>query len=319
MRERFSGFPWLASAWADYMELEFTRESVHLTSKKWPAPAAAARVRELSVKAADSERRARVAEYLLLQYESLFPFLVDYRDVADAGAEELALAPMGASVGEPEDGDAAAQWLTPQEYRRLPDTQKYQLALDRYWMKQKTRWEIGRDYERFIGYKYERLGFFVRYQGILEGFSDFGRDLIASKDGVVEIVQCKYWSQHRQIHEKHIFQLLGTALAYKLEHPTQQVTAVFVTTTSLSERAKQFAEELGAAVPFLIREREPFEQYPCIKCNVSRRGGSKIYHLPFDQQYDAVLIEEERLERYVTTVAEAEKLGYRRAKRWLGA
>lgn len=55
-----------------------------------------------------------------------------------------------------------------------------------------------------------------------------------------------------------------------------------------------------------------------LKCNVSRRTGEKIYHLPFDQQYDRTLIEEERNECYVETVAEAEKLGYRRAFRWRG-
>ena len=47
-----------------------------------------------------------------------------------------------------------------------------------------------------------------------------------------------------------------------------------------------------------------------------RRTGEKIFHLPFDQQYDSVLIEEERLERYVETVAEAESLGFRHAYRW---
>jgi hypothetical protein len=27
-----------------------------------------------------------------------------------------------------------------------------------------------------------------------------------------------------------------------------------------------------------------------IKCNISKRSGEKIYHLPFDQQYDKVKI-----------------------------
>jgi hypothetical protein len=39
-------------------------------------------------------------------------------------------------------------------------------------------------------------------------------------------------------------------------------------------------------------------------------------HLPFDQQYDATLVELERGERWVSTVAEAEALGFRRAWRW---
>ena len=54
-----------------------------------------------------------------------------------------------------------------------------------------------------------------------------------------------------------------------------------------------------------------------IKCNLSNNG-EKIFHLPFDQQYDKIKIEPEKKEQYVTTVYEAFELGYRRAKRWRG-
>jgi hypothetical protein len=90
------------------------------------------------------------------------------------------------------------------------------------------------------------------------------------------------------------------------------VSACFVTSTKLSDRAKQFANELQIK----IVEDLPLEHYPCIKCNVSRINGTKIYHLPFDQQYDRTIIEEERNEYYVETVKEAESLGFRRAFRW---
>jgi hypothetical protein len=58
--------------------------------------------------------------------------------------------------------------------------------------------------------------------------------------------------------------------------------------------------------------------YPCIKCNISRTDDTKIYHLPFDQQYDKTIIEPDRMECYVETVEEAETLGFRRAFRWKG-
>jgi hypothetical protein len=260
-----------------------------------------------------------LAEYVLAYYESLFPFLVDFRE--EAAADDVgAVVEDGLNDGVPPDEafDNARRWLTADEFKKLPTARKYQLALDRYWAKRKTRWEVGRDFERYIGYTYEIRGYNVQYQGIIEGFADFGRDLIATNAGEAEIVQCKYWSAHRTIHEKHIFQLLGTALAYKLEHPSETVSAVFVTSTTLSERAREFADQLSVLMPFLVRENEQFEQYPCIKCNVSRKNGEKIYHLPFDQQYDKVLIEEERTERYASTVEEAENLGFRRAQRWLG-
>ena len=53
-----------------------------------------------------------------------------------------------------------------------------------------------------------------------------------------------------------------------------------------------------------------------IKCN-NAHNGEKIYHLPFDQQYDKIKIRENDL--YVQTVIEAEELGYRRAKRWVAS
>ena len=87
-----------------------------------------------------------------------------------------------------------------------------------------------------------------------------------------------------------------------------------MTSTSLSQRAYQFAKELKIKTI----ENYPLKDYPCIKCNVSRRDGTKIYHLPMDQQYDKTLIEEERNECYVETVADAEALGFRRAYRWRG-
>jgi hypothetical protein len=65
-----------------------------------------------------------------------------------------------------------------------------------------------------------------------------------------------------------------------------------------------------------FQEQFPLADYPRIKCNVARASGERIYHLPFDQQYDSTVIESDRGERFVTTVAEAEQLGFRRAWRW---
>ena len=57
---------------------------------------------------------------------------------------------------------------------------------------------------------------------------------------------------------------------------------------------------------------------PRIKCNISR-GGERIYHLPFDQQYDTTVITPNTGELWAQTVAEAETAGFRRAWRWLAA
>lgn len=63
-----------------------------------------------------------------------------------------------------------------------------------------------------------------------------------------------------------------------------------------------------------IRENEIFDKtYPCVKCNINKTSGEKIYHLPFDQQYDRIKIDINKGECYVFTVKEAENLGFRRA------
>ena len=92
------------------------------------------------------------------------------------------------------------------------------------------------------------------------------------------------------------------------------VSATLVTSNNVSEEARMFAEVLGVRV----QENVPLEPYPCIKCNISLRDGSRIYHLPFDQQYDRTVIDGSRGECYVAAVQEAEELGFRRAFRWRG-
>jgi hypothetical protein len=46
------------------------------------------------------------------------------------------------------------------------------------------------------------------------------------------------------------------------------------------------------------------------------RDGERIYHLPFDEMYDATVVHPDRGEFYRATVAEAEEEGFRRAMRW---
>jgi len=314
--EKTEGFPWLAEAYADYLYFRDLKKADYLAYKPHPAIRAAEQVREVASQRRVAEKLYRVLKYKLEYYENLFPWLLDFTgdDIDDLIRQIMEKKQSGkGEIHEPD--DPAKKWLTQAEYSQLPTVEKYQLALDRYWQKKKTRWEIGRDYERYIGYLYEVKGYGVYYQGIVEGLADLGRDLICTQGDNAEIIQCKRWSKDKQIHEKHIFQLYGTAVAYRIDHPDRRVSSCFVTTTILSDRAKQFAQELRIK----ILENYPLnEHYPCIKCNVSRRDGTKIYHLPFDQQYDRTIVEEERNECYVQTVYEAESLGFRRAFRWRG-
>ena len=68
-----------------------------------------------------------------------------------------------------------------------------------------------------------------------------------------------------------------------------------------------------------FKENIEVDDYTCIKCNIGRDmyGETKIYHLPFDQQYDSTKISKKG-EFYAMTVAEAEEAGFRRAFKWFG-
>ncbi len=230
--------------------------------------------------------------------------------------------PKGAD-DEDEGIDPAAVYLTAAERDsdKLTRAEKFQRVLDRYWTRRKTPWEIGRDYERYVGYLHERDGFKVEYHGIARGYEDLGRDLICIKGDDIRVIQCKCWSGEKVIHEKHVCQLIGTTIMYektRIIDPTlfgkPSITSWLYTSTNVSETAAKFASMLGVQ----LVQKVPLGRYPAIKCNVSLRDATKIYHLPFDQQYDRTLIEFKD-ECYVETVVEAEALGFRRAFRWQGS
>jgi hypothetical protein len=311
IKERQIGFPSLAKAFEDYLELQDKSIIDFLRYKDKPAIKASELVSKYSTRSRQAVAEKKVLEYLVLYYESIAPFLLDLKEeVSDITDEDRF---MLAEYTQEEREDAVSTFLTKDEYRRLGTDEKNQLALERYWGRKKSKWQIGKMYERYVGYLYERDGYDVEYHGIFKGLEDLGRDIIARKGNEVVVVQCKNWSKFKTIFENHVFQFFGTVFQFKDSYPDKDVTGVFATTTELSETARRFAKELK------IDLRENFKMdkgYPCIKCNISSVDGSKIYHLPFDQQYDRVKIEPEKGEFYCATVQEAVKKGFRRAYRY---
>ena len=324
-KQKSMGFPWLANAYAEFFALEDKKIEEHLKFKKRPAYQAADAVKEVSQRRREAELRYRVTKYKIEYYENLFPWLSDL--IAEDEKEDFLVSNNDQSKNE----DSAQTWLTSEEFGKLPTYEKYQLALERYVKRNKTKWEIGRDYERYVGYVWEQEGYKVTYHGIIDGFEDLGRDLIATKNNKTDVIQCKYWSKHKTIHEKHIFQLFGTTMEFWLQTNKinsspkgliefanllmdERVTPIFITSTSLSNKAKKIAQILNVNV----YEDYRMNSYPRIKCNVSSRTKEKIYHLPFDQQYDKILIEPEKGEFYADSVREAEAAGFRRASKWMG-
>lgn len=325
--EKEIGFPWLANAIADYYENLDNIYSSYLERKKRPAIIQAERIKEISKEKTLFKKEYLIMKYTIKYYEGLFPWLSEYVGInSDALIEAL-----HSEKRTSENEDPVLNYIQRGEYLNLNVSERNQKALDRYWSSNKTPWQIGRDYERYIGYLYEIDGYQVQYFGIEKGLEDLGRDLICVKDGITEVVQCKYWSKVKNIpiRENHINQLFGTTVKHHIDHSIKEgsnlhtflddyskgkILGTIVTSTVLSETALQFSKTLKIKVK---QEVDLNYNYPSIKCNINPVTKEKIYHLPFDQQYDNTRINFKSGEFYAKTVLEAEKKGFRRAFKWL--
>ena len=308
MLERNGGFKTLLSFIGYFEKLRDEPISSYLSRKSHPAFKAADVVREQTKRRREADFNNKRTQAMIEMYEQYAPFLIELKndipDVDDVNIFE--------EYNEEERLDSVVNYLTKEEYRKLPTIERNQLALDRFWSRPKSKWLIGKCYERYVGFLYEQKGYEVEYFGIDKKYEDMGRDLVCRKDKETLIIQCKYWAEFRTIYEKHIFQLFGTIFEYKETHPAEKVTAIFYTTTQLSPLARKIATTLNIE----LFESFKFEKnYPCIKCNISTLTQEKIYHLPFDQRYDDTKIDRKG-EKYCATVAEAETSGFRRAFRW---
>jgi hypothetical protein len=314
MRERATGVPTLVRAIDEYQRLADEALAVSLERKRHPALKAAEVLRTEAGRRRAAEREAKISRSILEYYEYVAPFLLDLREDPSTLDEEVSDEAF-AGYSEDERKDETTRYLTIDEYRRLPEPERNQRALERYWTRAHSSREIGRMYERYVGYLYELAGYKVQYTGIVNGLEDLGRDLVCSRGEETVVVQCKNWSRNKVIHEKHIFQLYGSIFLYQRDHRNETVSGAFFTTTGVSSVAQDAAEFLEIDV---VDNHEFDRRYPCIKCNIGRNH-ERIYHLPFDQQYDKVKVELSKGEMYCSTVTEAVAGGFRRALRYRGS
>jgi len=309
--EKSKGFPTLLQAIDYYEALRDKKIEDYLVHKSHPSIKGAEVVREEAQRRRKAEFESKRAKALVEYYESIAPFLLDFKDEIVDSVDDDKYRDYDAE----EQLDPVTQYLAKEEFRALPSVERNQKALDRFWARPKSKWMLGKLYERYVGYLYESAGYSVEYVGIFKGYEDLGRDLICQKGEDFVVIQCKNWAQFKTIHEKHIFQFFGTVFQYRDENPGRKVRAIFYTTTKLSDLARRFSQELGIE----LKENLKFEKaYPSIKCNISQANGTRIYHLPFDQQYDTCKIEKGKGEFYCSTVREAEDNGFRRAFRYKG-
>lgn len=310
-----SAIPYMASILADYETY-----GIEILAQKldWGCSVERAKkvlsIREIKKSTQQMIEQNLESKYQLAYLLELFPNLqdiieTDYNNLPTIKLDELA-----------EEYDKSRDWLSKEEYQQLNSIERNQLALDRYKESHnKSKWQIGRDYELYVGYLLTQKGYDVDFFGSYMGLEDLGRDLIAKKQNSIVIIQCKYWSKLKQIHEKHILQLYGTVMSYCIENNVllSNVKGFLITNISLSEVAKKMSKLLN------IEYVENLEKgdYPCIKCNINYdKFGirTKIYHLPFDQKYDVTKIDKKG-EFYAMTVREAEEAGFRRSFRWYGS
>lgn len=300
--------PWLAGQIADFEYLKDIKIAQKMRTKSHPALTSAQQVSEIAKEKRILQKQLKTCEYQISFLEALFPWL--------PGFEQISVKEAVTYARETESGyDNMRDYLSPEEYSKLSSAEKSDLALKRWKSKKRGEWEAGRDYERYIGYKYEADGYKVEYVGALLGKEDRGIDLIAEKGKEVKIIQCKRYSSVKNhfVHENTVAQLFGATAVHNMENPNSHAEGVIYTSSKLSDEAKRFAEYLKINVI----ENELLRDYPMIKCNLGK-SGEKIYHLPFDQQYDKIIISGKKQSCYVSSAVEAERLGYRRAYRWKG-
>lgn len=305
INEKAQSRPELANYLADLQYLLDLDRANQLLLTSPPAVKSKVRVQEIASEKRMLTKQNKQLQYQLDFFEQLFPWLEDFKEIPSDEAVSYASETFSTEY------ESVQKWLSPAEYQELSNSEKFQLALERWKNRKKTDWDVGIEYERYIGYRLECEGYKVTYSGASLGLNDMGRDLLATKDGVTLVIQCKRWAKEKTIHEKHIFQLYGSTAVLSVEKPNQIYKPVFVTTATLSDTARKCAEYCGIA----LVENCPIGDYPLIKCNFNKNG-EKIYHLPFDQQYDRVVVNKNDQCFFAWTTEEAEAAGFRRAFRW---
>ena len=321
IQKKDKGSQWYAEIYSELSALIDEKYIDYLENKKRPAPKKAAEARDIKKEKTFLNKKLKLLEYELNTLKSNLPIIEEIEE--DLIDKNEILSHLEHQNQKKEFNEVRDNLIKNEKSKKkLSETQKNQLALDKYINKNHNKLSIGRLYERYIGYLYELENWKVTFFGIVEGLEDLGRDLICQNEKTIKIVQCKNWGKENIIREKHIYQLFATSIHYKITNKEKikknklKVEPVFVYSNEVSEEANLAAKELKVE----LRKVSLDKTYPMIKCNINKVKGktTKIYHLPFDQQYDKIYIEKQKGEFYALNVKEAEKNGFRRAKRFFG-
>ena len=201
----------------------------------------------------------------------------------------------------------------PTEFYRVEELQirfeKWLIAVEN--ARAENKWKYGRDYERYVGYLFEREGFSVIYNGATLGSSDGGIDLFCFKSGIVYPIQCKRWKNQVGVEEIYKFaeaveSFKRNRSAYPIPLIYSKVMPLFYTTNGYTSDADRTASSKN--ITCQVQKFNSIREYPAVKC--TSKSGRKVYYLPFDRDFDSIHVGVYRGGCYKFSVLEAEQAGF---------
>ena len=190
----------------------------------------------------------------------------------------------------------------------LTNQDKLQEKLDNYLYQLSDNLAIGRAYERYIGYLYEKDHWQVTFNGCIKGNEDNGIDLICQKGNEVHLIQAKNWN--KKIFNKVVHQLYGSMAEYRLNtnNPQLNIIGIIFTANGADSNAMQVAQQLNIQ----IKIEQLNKNYPLVKY----KKQTNHYYLPpeidplneLNYQYDQLNIDFSAGDTYCKTILEAKKL-----------
>ena len=215
IQKKDKGSQWYAEIYSELSALIDEKYIDYLENKKRPAPKKAAEARDIKKEKTFLNKKLKLLEYELNTLKSNLPIIEEIEE--DLIDKNEILSHLEHQNQKKEFNEVRDNLIKNEKSKKkLSETQKNQLALDKYINKNHNKLSIGRLYERYIGYLYELENWKVTFFGIVEGLEDLGRDLICQNEKTIKIVQCKNWGKENIIREKHIYQLFATSIHYKI-------------------------------------------------------------------------------------------------------
>lgn len=108
--------------------------------------------------------------------------------------------------------------------------------------------KIGIEFEEHVGKLLEKQRWKIDYHGIREGKKDKGIDLIATRNGITALIQCKYKGDpESKINDEPIDKLYASGTEYKIIHnvPSHKIELIVITTGDFFPDTREKARHLG--------------------------------------------------------------------------